>query len=375
MKATLARAHLLRLLELAAGASQAESTAVLPLFAHVRLGAADGHLTAHTMMPEVAQRASAPATIEAAGSVAVPLRRTLDAIKTLGGEMVTVAIDGLRTSFAGIDGSVRLPMLADAEDRDQLLQPWALPRDDATLVSAMVPGDALRTAIRRVTHAMSANESRPQLAGVRLLLDASGAHVVATDGARIALADAGGAAMAHGGVTLPRRALDALLVGLDGHSESLAIEFDQHACYVETEGWAVRMAAVVAAGYPNFAEALERLTVVAMAPQVPDGFETLLRRCVAIGGRMPLSTTVTLAPGRVVIAAEHAEHGAAEGTLGASPGHGEASVPVNARYALEALEAVDGTDGRLGVLASGATPYALEITTTGYRAVVVKMAT
>lgn len=370
MNATMPRAHLIRLLEIVRTATEAEGTAASPVFAHVRLEAGVGGLHAHAMTTEVAAKACATsASVAVPGAVGVPLRRTLDAARTLAGESVVLALSGGRLALAGDDGAVRLPILP-GDDAGELTRPWTLPLDDAATV--VVDAARLRSGLLAVRHAVASDESRAAMCGVRLEVGYTGCRLVATDGARLATVDLGGVADRDVGVTLPEGAVEALANGLDGAAGSVQLDLTPDVCRIDADGWAVRAVAIQAV-YPPYRDALDRMTPTASASVQLVQLAGLLRRALAAAG-VGVPTSLTLGDGSLLVQADDAR-GQADGRVAVRDSRGEGTVPVNPRFLLAAADALGERTAQLTMLSSKAAErvVAVDLTCDGARCVVVRI--
>lgn len=119
-----------------------------------------------------------------------------------------------------------------------------------------IPGDSLRALIAQTVFAISKEPSRYVIDGVKLEVDDDWARMVATDGNRLAVADAGceGTGL---GVLIPRKAL-AELAKL-ASADTVSIGEDRNHLFAETPG-ALLVARKLIGSFPNYAVILNKLS-------------------------------------------------------------------------------------------------------------------
>lgn len=359
MNLTVPRTHLVRLLQLVQSASGPDGGAALPLFSYVRIDAMNGMLETAAMSIDVAARASAPAVIAEPGVVVVPLRRCLDAARTLSGETISVKVHDGRLVLTGDDGTARLPTLAGGAD--QLLDPWGI-KVAETAATVFVDATAFRQGLLAVRHAAApSDDGRHALRGILLQAAPAGTRLVATDGGRMGMAEVGGVADQVAECILPPPAVDSLVAALEGLAGAIQLDLDANVCKLEARGLAVR-ATGVAAKFPDYRGALAMFTRGAQVAIASEALAGALRRCIAVAGpKIPVR--VTFDGQGVTLDAESIE-GRADAQLTANRIGGEQpamTVGVNPRFLLDAVSAYGEHSLALGALVAGGTPCALDL--------------
>lgn len=348
MHATLARAHLLRLLDLVSDAADPDIGVGVPLFTHVRLDVdGRGALRASSASMDRAARATVP-TGEGlditAGACGVPLRRFTSVVRSFAAETITLSYLAGRLRLTTDEGTVVLPCLADT-DLDALLMPWAVgPPEDAALWHVN-PADLVRV-LKAVRYAVSTERGRPALTGVCLDVGTSGATCVATDARRMATASIAGMADRPAKLIIPARALDALLTTLEGWTTP-RVELLVH----PSGGWLddpagpnVRLQGL-AVPYPDYRAALTRYRASSLHVTVPREPALALAKRAALLADKDTSVHVGWAPGgwawRLTGASGDLD-ALLPGQTGQPPDEDAVTLPFNPTLLVETLDAMPG---------------------------------
>jgi DNA polymerase-3 subunit beta len=185
----------------------------------------------------------------ALGSVVLPLDKLLKVARKLKGWVSFEALDndyvaigceasGSKVTLAG-NARAEYPILPGEPDRVR-----------------KVTGKALGEAISTVLHAASKDETRYNLNGIYIDADSKPTvRVIATDGHRLAVADAGPMLLPwEGGVIVPAKAAK-LLVGFLKGEGSVAVAADAQSIRVSGDSWAVSIR-LIEGEYPNYEQVI-----------------------------------------------------------------------------------------------------------------------
>lgn len=177
MKLTVPKKDLLRAATIAAGAVDDKPS--IPILGNLRLDASNASLAMHGTDMMIGTSVSISADVSKPGSLLVPAKAFVNAIKGLADGDVSVSLDDSRVELKSGKSKQRIahssalefPVLASAKD--------------ASL--AMVSANVLRECIGRVAHAASTDDSKPHLAGVQVDIGKRICRAVASNGHTLAL--------------------------------------------------------------------------------------------------------------------------------------------------------------------------------------------
>lgn len=182
-----------------------ERKSTIPVLSHLLLTAKDGRLHLAATDLDVSLVSSVPAEIKSEGALAVQARKFQEIVRSLVADEVRLAIEGEKSlrihaakSKFRIHGlpAVDFPSLPQVDGGPKLTLPLA----------------RFRRMVSKVLFAVSSEESRFQLSGALFRLHGKRAELVATDGHRLALVDAGlGGEVGEDSVLVPRKALQEIL--------------------------------------------------------------------------------------------------------------------------------------------------------------------
>lgn len=192
MKFTGKRSEVVRAAELAAAAVETKTT--IPILGHFRVVADSAHgVTLSATDLELAVIARFAAEVDKPGAATVPAKRFLAILKALPeGE---VSVEALENHWVHIKGGKARFKLAGVAPESfpvlpQIRHGGAEGAEKPTAGPLQFPASAFGEAIRKVAFAISREESRYTLNGALLIVRPDGIALVATDGHRLATADA-----------------------------------------------------------------------------------------------------------------------------------------------------------------------------------------
>lgn len=200
MKLSIARSELLDALSVVSKGMSARST--LPILSGILLSAENGSLTMQATDLEVSVRHSAPSLIEEDGQTVIPGKLLTDIVRSLPEAAVTLELDGETMSVRCQHSAFTV----------RTLSPSDFPKFPEVEVSASVdlPASLLASMAKKVSKAVSRDETRAILTGILFILDGHTLRMVATDSYRLAVIETllevtGGAEME---LVVPGRALE-----------------------------------------------------------------------------------------------------------------------------------------------------------------------
>ncbi len=182
-----------------------ERRTTIPVLSHLLLRAADERLSVAATDLEVSLTSWCRAEVKEEGAIAIQAKKLLEIIRASAGDEVTLRIDqeGVLTISVGrslfkIRGlpAEDFPTLPNIEDEKPV----------------RIPFPTFRVMISKIFFAISSEDSRFQLSGALMKLEEDVLALVATDGHRLALVEAGIEGLGESeGALVPRKALQELL--------------------------------------------------------------------------------------------------------------------------------------------------------------------
>lgn len=179
MKLSIARSELLDALSVVSKGMSARST--LPILSGILLSTADGTLTLQATDLEVSVRHSAPSLVETDGQTVVPGKLLTDIVRSLPEAAVTLELEGDTMAVRCQHSAFTV----------RTLSPSDFPKFPEIEVSSSVelPAELLSSMARKVSKAVSRDETRAILTGILFVIDGHTLRMVATDSYRLAVAE------------------------------------------------------------------------------------------------------------------------------------------------------------------------------------------
>jgi DNA polymerase-3 subunit beta len=191
MKIAISRKKLADLVSLAAAATSSKPT--MPALSHVLLTAVDGHLTAHATNLDRSITAKVEAQVKEPGSVLVHARKLASIAKELPAESVEISLGKGGTQLVvASGGSLFRVSTINTEEAvipfaDMAFGDGEKPKKGALSPSGSIqlPQATLRNALKAVSVASSADETRYTLNGTYFHFGSDAVSLIATDGRRL----------------------------------------------------------------------------------------------------------------------------------------------------------------------------------------------
>lgn len=262
---------------------------------------------------ELGVRLFCPATVVGGGGAAVPARRLLEIVKSLGeaeARVRTLENDWVQVT----SGRSAFKLAALKED--------AFPKFPAVVQAlATIPSGVLRGLIGRTAFAARQEEGRYALNAALLVLKTDRVEMVATDGSRLSLAShetKQGRLQHEEHLLIPRRALGPLqrLAGTSTTDMLVAIAKDEGHLFF-TLGDALLITRVIAGEFPKYEGVLPRSNG-GHATLDTSQFRDALERVSLLASEHHHGVTVALAPGRITISSSGGDTGEATEIMDAS---------------------------------------------------------
>ncbi len=177
MKFSIARSELAEALSVTSKGMSARST--LPILSGVLFSSSEGLLTLQATDLEVSVRHSVPALIDEDGQVVIPGRLLSDIVRSLPEAAVSIETEGDNVLVRCQQSSFTMKTLNAAD----------FPKFPEVSVDKKVaiPSDVMASMVRKVSKAVSRDETRAVLTGVLMVIDGAMVKMVATDSYRLAI--------------------------------------------------------------------------------------------------------------------------------------------------------------------------------------------
>ncbi|MGC3981249.1 MAG: DNA polymerase III subunit beta [Steroidobacteraceae bacterium] len=317
-----------------------EKRQTMPILANVLLVAKDQTLTITASDLEVELSATGAANIQAGGEITLPGRKLLDIIKALPEKaQVTLSIEAERAIVRSGKSRFTLATLSASDfpvvENIDAKQKFSLPQSE------------IKTLLEKTHFSMAQQDVRYYLNGLLFELTEQQLRLVATDGHRLALAEAklNDPIAANLQVILPRKGVLELqrILGTQGEIE---ISISSNHMRVSVDG--VRFTSKLIDGrFPDYGRVIpDQPTRIVSADRL--NLRTALQRAAILSNEKYRGIRLTLKPGLLVLQAHNPEQEEAEEEL--EVGHTGESMEIgfNVNYLMEALAAVEGEQVELG---------------------------
>ncbi len=340
MEFTVSKTDLARELGLSQGVVEKKTT--IPILSNVLVEAEDGQIQLTATDLELGIRCACPAKVQKRGAGTIPARRLLDyvrllpdadvQVKMLDNQWASLVCGRSRTRIAGMsrESYPELPVMPDP------------------LVS--IPAGLLASLIRRTGFAISAEESRFTLNGALLLLKPDGIVMVATDGHRLALAEATLELPALGAqfrALLPRKAMNELekLDGEAAEGSSVRFSGDENHLFFDF-GSRLLLSRKLTGNFPDFERVLPKETPNSVEIGRED-FRGSLERVAQFADERSRSVRVRVEPGEVKIHSSLSDTGESEESVPVDYDGPAVEIGFNAQYLLDFLRVAEANSVKL----------------------------
>lgn len=323
--------------------SVVEKRSSMPILACVRIEVAGKCVTVAASDLETGLTLNLDETVTSNNGVAVvPLKALEAAIKPLKAEVILETDkknlkigDGQYSVSLSTNPASEYPTLPELTDSGETL-----------------PLEGLRHAIGTVAHAASLDETRYNLNGIAINADSG--HCVATDGHRLAVADAGPVTLPWKGIQiLPLKPVKLLCKLLKGSQDRACVTFDGKVMTFQGEGFSIGIRCIEGE-FPNYKQVIPKRfveTIKVDRDALLDGIARV-EHCSAERSR---AVKITLDDG-IGLETSNPDLGSASAHLDATRGRGEADtikiLTLNCRYLSDALKALDVGEVSIGIVGS-----------------------
>jgi DNA polymerase III subunit beta len=339
MEFTVKKSDLLKELDLAQGV--VEKKATIPILSNLLLEAEADHVRLSATDLELGIYTKFAAKVKKQGAGTIPARRLVEIVRSLpDAEIRLKMLENYWVQLTCERSSFKLVGMA----RDNFP---SLPTVPGTLAS--IPCRALSTAIRRTTFAVSSEESRYTLNGALLMLKPEMLTMVATDGHRLAMAEADVKVEGVSNelrILVPRKAMGELEKLLGGAGDDSVVEFskdDSHLFF--SVGDRILIARLLTGQFPNYEAVLPKETP-RVAELEKDVLGSALRRVALLADERSHAVRLQLDKGRLDLYTTSGEYGEAQESIDAAYDGEAMEIGFNYQYLLDFL-GVLGDGGKI----------------------------
>lgn len=317
-----------------------------PILANVLVEAESAglHLSATDLCQGVSCTVGIP--VKRPGRVALPAKGLLDRVEIMPDGDVEVVVDGDCRATIKAVGSSRRCVLAGLPAADFPNLPR---RNDDAPRFQWTAGD-LRKLIRRVSFAVSADETRPHVNSMLVEITGKYLRLVATDGHRLAVADMPWQHETTATVLLPQKAVADLekLLAQDGPADTVEMWLSGSCAFFSVAGVEFSTK-TVDAQFPPYEQVIpqtsERIAVVARTALID-----AVRAASVASSKGGGGVRMDFADSYVLVSAKSSDNGEASDTIDATihgDAKGEAFFGVNFKYIIDAARAFDEDEIRI----------------------------
>lgn len=323
----------------------------IPILGNVLVEAADGRVTVTATDLELAIASVFDAPVARDGRRAMPSQRLFDLLRTLPEVEVRFADDGKAVGMSAAGFRARLQTF-DAVD-------FPVVRSDEGVATIDVPAQTLAAMIPLVRFATTEDDKRYHLMGAQCEVRPGLVRMIATDGHRLAVAEAplAGEPIPPEDALIPKKTLDAILAVTDGVEGPVAYGIGENHLFFRVGGRLV-VSRRIDGKFPAWERVVPKSFGASVeVPRAP--LVDALRRA-ALVTDATRKVAFTLGAGGVAISTRSADVGEADERVEVDYAGPEVSFAVNGGYALDYLDVVgtekvllSATDERSAIQLSG----------------------
>ena len=332
MEITVRKSDLAKELQLVQGIVERKNS--IPILSNVLFEAKGGEIRIAATDLDVSLRCGCPAQVAKEGAITLGAKKLYEIVRSLPESDVHIKL--LPDSWVTLDCE-RVSFKMAGLPREDFP---ALPEGKASR-GVEIPADVLRDLISRTAFAITAEDARYYLAGALLVLDPEGAAMVATDGHRLSYAQRKATLKINEPqrVLVPRKAIHELARLLEGEDSVTFQQVESHLTFAA--GGRTLASKMIEGQFPAF-EKVIGLTGDKVVALGRERLAAAIRRVSLLSSERSRAVRLTLAPGKVDLAASSPDLGEARESLVAEYEGQSVEIGFNAQYILDFLGAVGG---------------------------------
>jgi len=309
----------------------------LPILNNILLKAQPGTIQIVATDREIGLSSYYKATIHDPGEITVGARKLYEMLREIDGETVDCQV--MENNWVHVTSGKILYKIPGISADDFPEVP-----DSETMESIIVPCEVLKSLFEKTFFAISQDEMRPNLNGVLFSISGGKIAVVATDGHRLSLANAGldnnvGNGSNLDGIIIPRKGVSEIRKLVEGGGES-ALWVVDGVCVLKKQETLLRVS-LINAEYPDYKRVIpqeEGVTVQMDKQQLLHS----LRRMSVMSTEKFSGVKVDIFDNRMVLTSTNPDVGEARDEIDVSYTGDRMVVGYSVRYLIEGIEPVNG---------------------------------
>lgn len=332
MKFNIAKDELIDVLNVVSKGMSSRST--LPILSGILVSTEDSSVTFQTTDLEISIRHSVVADIEEHGRTVVPGRLFNDIAKALPDAAVTVQTDGDQVTISCMESSFTLSTL-NAVDFPHF-------PEVTTNTQVVLPTTDLLGAVKRVSKAVSRDESRAILTGVFFTVEDDNLRLVATDSYRLAVADLvlKGQQYEPFQAIIPGRIFEDV-AKLAAQYDRVNVGFSENQV-VFTFGACTFVSRKIEGTYPNYRQLLPKDHACRIQMPVQELIACVKRVSLLAQAHTPVRFSFDAGEQSCTVSAKTQDVGASKAGMAAQIEGESMEIAFNHQYLLDGLSAIDG---------------------------------
>ena len=332
MKFSIAKDELVKILNIVLKGMASRST--LPILSGILLDAQDNAVTFQSTDLEISIKHTAAANVEEPGRAVIPGKLFSDIVKSLPDAAVSVAATTEQANITCLGSSFSL----------SALNPTDFPYfpDVEASMTVELPTKELADVVKRVSKAVSRDESRAILTGIQFTLEDNRVRLIATDSYRLAVAylNVEGQSFEPFQAIIPGRTFEdvsKLAMGEGG----ISVGFSDNQVIFKF-GDTVFVSRKIEGTYPNCMQLIPSSHEVSVKMDTAALTTAIKRVALLAQANTPVRFSFTFQKQEAVISAKTQDVGGALETVPASVDGADIEIAFNHQYVLDGLSSIDG---------------------------------
>ncbi|MGI6220880.1 MAG: DNA polymerase III subunit beta [Coriobacteriales bacterium] len=329
MKFNISKTDFLNALNITAKGRSGRST--LPILSGVYIKAQDGSILLQTTDLETSVRVSTPALVENEGETVVPGKLISELVKTLPEAAVSCSLDGEQFIIECLSSRFSMKTM-QAKDFP------AFPEVEAA-ESIVIPAGRASEMVKKVSKAVSRDESHMILTGINVVAEGENISMVATDSYRLAIDES--SIENHDGtfqLVIPGSVLDDVC-RLLGKEDSLEIGYNDNQILFKF-GQSTFVTRKLEGNYPNYKQIIPKEKTISAVVETKTLLDAIKRVSVMAQEYMQIRLELLPELQQIVISAKVADVGGAKETVDAQIDGEQILIGFNYQYLMDGLNAI-----------------------------------
>lgn len=310
------------------------SRSTLPILAGILVDAQDNKVTFQTTDLEISIKHVAAANVEETGRAVIPGKLFNDIVKSLPDAAVRVSSEHEQTTISCMDSSFTLSTLNPSD--------FPYVPDVAASLTVELPTKELADVVKKVSKAVSRDESRAILTGIQFTLEGDAARLIATDSYRLAVAylHVEGQTFEPFQAIIPGKVFEDV-ARLATSDQSISIGFSDNQVVFKF-GSTVFVSRKIEGTYPNCMQLIPADHQVSVQVDTASLVTAIKRVSLLAQTNTPIRLAFSALDQHVTISAKTQDVGGAVETISATVDGDDIEIAFNHQYVLDGLSSIDG---------------------------------